>query len=231
LIDGTLLIDAGTALHQGRALFDVRTVLFTHAHPDHADPQLLLWRQAAMAAGARLAPLEIAGPPAALDLCRNWVHPADPVTWTSLRAGDEVDLASGHPVGAIAANHWTGMESVGPALLYVLNDRVLVGWDTAAPLPPVCRATRFDLVLLDCNDGDRPSSEHHHSLADFATTIGDLRTHGAVRAETRVVAVSLGHANPPGPELDRRLAACGAEPGYDGQVIQLSPRPRAAPAG
>jgi L-ascorbate metabolism protein UlaG (beta-lactamase superfamily) len=221
LVDDVLLVDAGTALHQERALTDLRTVLFTHAHPDHADPQLLLWRQAAMAAGAPVGPLEIAGPPAALDLCRDWVAPAEPVTWTELRAGDQATLASGHAVRAVPANHWPAAEAVGPALLYVLDERVLLGWDTAAPLPPACRAARYDLVLLDCNDGDLPHSAHHHTLADFAATVGDLRAHGAVHDGTRVVAVSLGHANPAEPRLSRRLAASGAEPGRDGQVIQL----------
>ena len=221
LVDGSLLVDAGTALHGGVSLRGVRTVLFTHAHPDHADPQLLLWRQAAMAAGAPVAPLEIAGPPAALDLCRHWVDPAEPVTWTPLRAGDKADLASGHAVEALAANHWAGFDGVGPALLYVLDGRVLIGWDTAAPLPPACRSQKFDLVLLDCNDGDRPASDHHHTLADFASTVDDLRAYGAVGPGTRVVAVSLGHANPPGPDLRRRLAACHAEPGHDGQTIHL----------
>lgn len=221
LIDDVLLIDAGTALHQQRALSQVRTLLFTHAHPDHADPQLLLWRQAAMAAGARVVPLQIAGPPAALDLCRAWVDPSEPVTWTPLHAGDRVTLHSGHSLRAAAANHWPGVDAVGPALLYIVNDRVLIGWDTAAPLPPECREARYDLVLLDCNDGARPASPHHHNLADFAATVADLRTHGAVHTSTTVVAVSLGHANPPGPQLHDHLAAVHAEPGHDGQIFDL----------
>lgn len=174
-----------------------------------------------MAAGAHVAPLQIAGPPAALDLCRAWADPAEPVTWTVLRPGDGAELASGHAIRAVAANHWHGQEAVGPALLYILDDRVLIGWDTAAPLPPACRDARYDLVLLDCNDGNRPWSAHHHTLVDFAATIDDLRTHGAVHSGTRVVAVSLGHANPPGPELNRRLAGSKAEAGQDGQVIHL----------
>jgi hypothetical protein len=156
-----------------------------------------------------------------LNLCRDWVSPGEPVTWTPLRPGDQAELASGHAVRALTANHWQGVESVGPALLYVLNDRVLVGWDTAAPLPTACREARYDLVLLDCNDGDRPSSAHHHTLADFAATIDDLRAHDAIHPATRIVGVSLGHANPPGPELDRRLAGSSAEPGRDGLVIHL----------
>ncbi|WP_168220810.1 MBL fold metallo-hydrolase [Streptomyces sp. RFCAC02] len=222
LVDGTLLIDTGSARRSRVPLDRVRTVLFTHAHPDHADPQPLLWRQYAEARRGAEAPLEIAGPPAALDLCRDWVRPGSPVTWTPLTAGQCVRLASGHRVRALAADHWRGDPYVGPALLYAVDDRLLAAWDTGEKLPDVEHPT-YDVVLLDCNDGLRPGTGEHHDLAAFARTVAALRARGAVGERTRVVAVALGCANPPGPELDAILARCGASAPFDGTVLTVPP--------
>lgn len=218
LVDGTLLIDTGSARRARVPLHEVRTVLFTHAHPDHADPQPLLWRQYAQARRDVAEPLEVAGPPAALDLCRDWVAPGAPVTWTPLLPGDAVRLASGHRVRAFAADHWRGDPYVGPALLYSVDDRLLAAWDTGPRLPEVAHAP-YDFVLLDCNDGLRRGDGQHHGLAAFARTVAALRERGAVGARTQVVAVALGCANPPGPELDAILARVGARAPFDGTVL------------
>ena len=42
---------------------------------------------------------------------------------------------------------------------------------------------------------------------------------GAVSADTDVVAVHLGHRNPPGPQLARRLAGLGARIVPDGTTL------------
>ncbi len=218
LVDGTLLIDTGGVRRAGVPLHGVRTVLFTHAHPDHADPQPLLWRQYAEARRGAEAPLEVAGPPAALDLCRDWVAPGSPVTWTPLLAGDRVRLASGHRVRALAADHWRDDPYVGPALLYAVDDRLLAAWDTGPRLPAV-EHPAYDFVLLDCNDGTRPGTGQHHDLASFARTVAALRERGAIGGRTRVVAVALGCGNPPGPELDAILGEVGATAPFDGTVL------------
>ncbi|RKN43802.1 MBL fold metallo-hydrolase [Streptomyces hoynatensis] len=218
LVDGTLLLDTGSARRATVPLDTVRTVLFTHAHPDHADPQPLLWRQARAAREGGLPPLEIAGPPAALDLCRDWVAPDDPVTWTPLRAGDQARLASGHRVRALPARHWPQDPHVGPALLYDVDATLFAAWDTGAPLPEAEHPT-YEFVLLDCNNGFLPPYPEHHNLADFAATLADLRARGAIGPHTRVVAVSLSCANPPGPELDAHLSRLGAEAPPDGTLL------------
>ncbi|WP_165358428.1 MBL fold metallo-hydrolase [Haloactinopolyspora alba] len=225
LIDRTLLIDTGSARRAAVPLDDVRTVLFTHAHPDHADPQPLFWRQSAHAGtDRREAPLEIAGPPAALEICRPWVAPAGPVTWTPLSGGQRLRLASGHTVAAMPARHWPDDPHVGPALLYNVDDRVLAAWDTGAPLPEHDHPT-YDVVLLDCTNGLGPPVDDHHDLDAFAHSVTRLRTRGAVDEHTQVVAVALGHRNPPGPELDEVLAGIGASAPLDGTVLVAGREP------
>ena len=49
---------------------------------------------------------------------------------------------------------------------------------------------------------------------------------GAVDEATEVVAVHLGHHNPPPDELDRLLTALGARAGDDGEVVSLRARGR-----
>ncbi|MBL1068006.1 MBL fold metallo-hydrolase [Streptomyces sp. 7-21] len=233
LVDDTLLIDTGNVRNAAVPLDAVRTVLFTHAHPDHADPQPLFWRYCAFKHAGRVAPLEIAGPPAALEVCRPWVDPEGPFTFTPLRAGQRQRLASGHTVRALPARHWPGDPHVGPALLYAVDERLLAAWDTGAPLPPADHpaAPGYDVVLLECNDGLRPAYPEHHNLQAFAGTVGGLRARGAIDDHTQVVAVSLGCGNPPGPELDAILARCGAAAHPDGTVLTAPPRPRPARQG
>ncbi len=81
---------------------------------------------------------------------------------------------------------------------------------------------RVDLVLLEETFGpvsDR--SEQHHHLHSFAETITTLRERGIVDSATRVLAIHLGHDNPPLAELREQLALCGAEALPDGTVIEL----------
>ncbi|HVU74923.1 MAG TPA: MBL fold metallo-hydrolase, partial [Mycobacteriales bacterium] len=196
LVDRTLLIDSGSVRRAHDDLSSVRTLLLTHAHPDHTDPQPLLWRS-----WVDRSPLEVAGPPAALDVCRGWTE-AD-VTWRPLHAGDEVVLASGHRVRALPAEHDPAM---GPPLLYDIDERLLVLWDTAPPLPAISGPAR-EVVLLECTSGDGPDLPGHHGFTAFARSIAELRRDGAVDDRTAVVPVHLGHRNPHGDELERRFAA------------------------
>ncbi|MGW0665094.1 MBL fold metallo-hydrolase [Streptodolium elevatio] len=214
-----MLIDTGNARGSAAVLSGVATVLLTHAHPDHTDPQVFLWRQAAHArSGEVVRPLEVAGPPKALDLCRDWVSPYEPVTWTPLLPGDSAVLASGHRVRALEARHWLGDPYVGPAVLYDVDGRLLAAWDTSPPLPevPEVPGKAYDFVLLDCNDGLLAQGREHHTLDEFLESVRRLRAQGAVDDLTHVCAVSLGCANPPGPELAAILAQVGASAPYDG---------------
>jgi adenosylcobinamide kinase/adenosylcobinamide-phosphate guanylyltransferase len=223
LLDDRILLDCGpetprAAERFGAPLSDVDLLLFTHAHPDHCHPQVLLWRRWA---GVRR-PLTVAGPSDALAACRDWVGPDDPVRFVVLAAGDTL-RHDGWTIRAVPATHTPG------AVLYDVEDpdgtRLLYATDTA-PLGTdaltLTEGRNYDAVLLEETWGDR--AEHgtdHHDLSTFPTTIAALRRRGALTPATRIRAIHLGHRNPPEPELGRRLAAWGADAPVDGETFTI----------
>jgi len=245
LLDGALLLDCGpdaprAAARFGLSLSAVRHVLFGHAHPDHTGPEALMWRDWSSAAGTGL---DVVGPPAALAVCQallaRWTPgAADALRFVEAGAGAMLTLGArpdAYTVRPVAARH--GDASVGPAVLYDVTGpdgtRVLYGCDTGAPLPEEARAAlagrAFDVVLLEENNGDQPGFGEHLDLDSFAAVVADLRRDGAVTATTEVLAVHLSHRNPPGDELDRRLAMIGARAPRDGERIERSPATIAGP--
>src|SRR5699024_2135100 len=89
------------------------------------------------------------------------------------------------------------------------------------------RGARFDAVFLEETLGHREEiSASHLGLPRFGAMLDRLREVGAVDGATEVVAVHLGHHNPPPDELDRHLAALGARAGADGEVVRLRARGR-----
>ncbi len=225
LVDGRLLLDCGpevpyAATRLGRSLSGVRHLLVTHSHPDHAGPMALLAR----AWAGRREPLDLVGPPQALAVFADWIGPHDPVRPRPVAAGDTVAL-DGYTVAVLEADH--GDEHTGPAVLYDVTapegGRLLYATDTG-PLPDstlaAVRGRAYDVVLLEESFGDRTDhGTRHLDLVTFAATIDELRARGAVVATTDVVAVHLGHHDPPPAELSERLAAAGARVAPDGSVL------------
>lgn len=228
LVDGAVLIDCGPetprgALRYGRTLAGVRHILCTHADFDHLDPAALLMRHWA----GRTEPLQVHGPAAVVSRCRDWVGPDDPVVFHDVAPGDELILSdTGHTVRVLAAAHTDALG--GAAVLYDIaraGTRMLWATDTG-PLPDPTHAAiagaRYDAVFLDQTFG--PHTEHgtdHHDLPAFAATVARMRGSGAVHRDTEIIAVHLSHHNPPGDELAQALAASGARPGRDGEVVRL----------
>ncbi|QNG21478.1 bifunctional adenosylcobinamide kinase/adenosylcobinamide-phosphate guanylyltransferase [Rhodococcus triatomae] len=224
LVDETLLLDCGpevprAALRYGRSLSGVRHLLITHAHFDHLGPQALLQRSWADGAG----PLDLVGPADALEACRTWVGPDDPVRFVPVAAGDSLTVGD-YRVRVLAAEHRVFRD--GDAVLYDVEGaggRILWACDTG-PLPAhwyghVADAG-FDAVFLEETFGDRlDHGTDHHDLPAFAHTVEKLRECGAVRDDTDVVAVHLGHHNPDIDTLRLRLSESGARPGTDGEVM------------
>lgn len=223
LVDDVLLIDCGTgapaaALAAGRRLDRLRAVLLTHDHPDHSAPMALLARTWA----GRDEPIDVVGPAAVLDTWRQWSGPDDPVTFRPVTAGDTFDL-DGYRVQVLPAEH------AQPAVLYLVEDdaghRLLYATDTG-PLPPqaveAAVRTPVDLLLLDETFGDaHDHGADHLDLVTFPRELARLRGAGALREAAEVVAVHLGHHNPPSPRLDERLAVWGARAGTDGEVLTV----------
>jgi len=235
IVDGTLLLDCGpeaprAAERQGRSLAEVRHLLFTHAHPDHAGPAALMWRGWTHTDE----PLDVAGPPALIEECRRWVEPDAPINWHELRAGDELELGS-YRVRAVAAAH--GDASIGPALLYDITgpDSARMLWATdTAPLPQstldAVDGAAYDAVFLELTNGDDLDTDTDHlDLRSWPLQVAELRRRGAVTDSTRLVPIHLGHGNPPPPKLRVRMGGWGAHVPQDGERVQVG-RAGAAPA-
>lgn len=225
LVDDELLIDCGpevpgAASRHGRTLAGVRHLLLTHAHSDHLGPQVLLSRSWVPGAGL----LELIGPADALELCRPWIGPEDPVHLVVVAAGDRLHVGA-YDVRVLPARHRVFTD--GDAVLYDVTGpdgaRILWATDTG-PWPgewfDAVRGAGFDAVFLEETLGDREDiSQAHLGLDRFGQMIRSLRAAGAVNSHTDVVAVHLGHHNPPLDQLAVRLAEHGARPGADGEVL------------
>ncbi|MFC9787540.1 bifunctional adenosylcobinamide kinase/adenosylcobinamide-phosphate guanylyltransferase [Rhodococcus sp. NPDC127528] len=225
LVDDVLLLDCGpevprAAAHAGRSLAGVRHLLLTHAHPDHTGPLALLMRSWA----GRTEPLDVVGPPEALDLCRDWVGPGDPIRWLPVAPGSVLRVGE-HAVRVLPAAH--RVVRAGDAVLYEVagpDSRKLLWATDTGPLPietlDAVRGARYDAVFLEETFGDLADHEPDHlDLTTFPRTLAALRVAGAVVDGTDVIAVHLGHHNPI--DLPERLRPWGVRVVDDGAVIVL----------
>ena len=229
LVDDRLLLDLGpdgprAALRQGVSLAGVEVVCVTHGHPDHHAWPAWMWR--GWAAGRR--PVTLVAPPAVVEAARERLD--DTVQVVTVAPGDRVS-AAGYDVVALPARH--SRPEVGPAVLYDLTapdgTRLLWGTDTGE-LPEqaleLAAGRAYDAVLLDLTSAHLPD---HLDLRSWPSQVAELRRRGAVVDTTRVVAVHVGHDNPPPAELDRVLAQWGASAPPDGTVLDLGGQPVGAP--
>jgi len=224
LVDDVLLVDCGpevprAATRHGVSLAVVQHLLLTHSHPDHAGPTAALFRSWAGCSHT----LDLVGPAQALDVFRDWVGPGDPVRFVVVEPGQTLELGE-HTVRVLAASH--GDATTGPGLLYDITgadgSRLLYATDTG-PLPPATVAAvagrAFDFVLLEETFGDVAHETDHLDLVTFPLAVAGLREVGAITEQTDVVAVHLGHHNPPTAELAARLRPWGARVVPDGSVL------------
>jgi adenosylcobinamide kinase/adenosylcobinamide-phosphate guanylyltransferase len=209
--------DGGAVRGRSSALVDDRLLL--DLGPDTAG--------AALRQGVSLSPVEAVlvthGQPARLRGRLTVVAPPsalaaddETVSRVEARPGDEVTVA-GCAVRVLPA--------AGGAVAYDVTGadgtRLLWGPGTGAlPAEALARTEgrRYDAVLLD--------------LASWPEQVAELRRLDAVTPATRLLAVHLGHDNPPPAELDRMLAGWGASAPRDGAVLDLGgPPPPPRPAG
>jgi adenosylcobinamide kinase / adenosylcobinamide-phosphate guanylyltransferase len=228
LIDGRLLVELGAetpraALRHGASLAGVEAVLVTHGHPDHHAWPAWMWR--GWAGGRR--PLVLVAPPAVVAEARP--HLDDAVRAVEVSPGDRLEVA-GYRVVVLPAAH-AGPE-VGPAVLYDVTapdgGRLLWACDTG-PLPDAAlelvRDRAYDVVALELTSAHLPG---HHDLCSWPEQVAVLRRLRAVVERTDLLAVHLGHDNPPPGELDRLLAQWGGRAPVDGEVVGAGARPRPA---
>lgn len=221
LVDDRLMLDLGAdlplaAIRQGAALATVDAVLVTHADQFCAEP--LQRRQCPPGSP----PLVLVGPPAVVAAAAPYA--GETVTLREARAGDRLQVA-GYDVVALPASgggsspalSWDVTGPDGGRLLYA---------PATGPLPEqalrLAAGRSYDLVLLGLPATPLPGRDTPADLAltGWPVQVERLRAHGAATANTRVVAVQLGHGNPPPDVLDAQLATWGASAGRDGQVLQ-----------
>lgn len=224
LVDDRLLLDLGpelprAALRQGATLAGVEAVLVTHAHDDHCASAALMWRSWQDAPG----PLQLVGPPSVVAACTPRADLS--VTLTPVSGGDRLRIA-GYDVVALPAAHGSA-----PAVLYDVTGpagaRLLYATDTGV-LPDetlrLATGRAYDAVLLELSTA---GSDSHLDLTTWPRQVQRLRECGAVTPRTQVVAVHLGHGNPPPDVLDALLGSWGGRAGRDGEVLRLGAAPGA----
>jgi adenosylcobinamide kinase/adenosylcobinamide-phosphate guanylyltransferase len=220
LIDDRLLLDIGAevpraAVRQGVTLADVEAVLVTHTHPDHHTPQAWMWR--GWAADRR--PLQLVAPAAVIEDARDKLD--DSTTAFSVTAGDRVTVA-GYQVRVLPAVH----SCRGEAVLYDVTGpdgtRLLWGTDSGLLADAAMSMTAdraYDVVLLELTSGHQENG--HLDVTTWPLQARRLRENGAITPSTRLLAIHLGHDNPPPDELDALLAGWGASAPRDGDLIDV----------
>lgn len=220
LVDDRLLIDLGpastqAAVRQGVSLHGVQVALVTHGHVDHHFRQAWVWRAWAEGVG----PLQVLAPPLVLAEASF----DDQVTAFEAHPGQTHEL-TGYTVRVLDAEH------PDDAVLYDVTGpdggRLLYATDTGVLPPDMVDAVAgrdFDIVLLELAGTPIPS---HLTLDTWPDQVARLREVGAVTERTQVLAIHVGHHNPPPDELDRQLAALGARAGLDGEVLDTVRRGR-----
>lgn len=231
LIDGVILIDAGPTVpsalaRAGRSLRNVHHVLVTHAHPDHLDPALLLW----LDWNPTPHTVHLWGPPAVVHACRDWIGPRTPVELHAIAPGDRLDLTT--PTGdylirVMAARHQgrTPDAVAAEAVLYDVatpeGGRMLYATDTGLldDVEPM-RDAAYDVILIEETFGDHVDhGTGHLDLTTLPIMLRRLTDVGARTDSTQVVAVHLGHHNPPEALLRDRLATMGVRLIDEGEAI------------
>src|SRR4051794_7647505 len=220
LLDDRLLLDIGpdgprAAGRFGVSLASVEAVCVSHAHPDHHGVPAWMWR--GWGAGRR--PLTPVAPTQVVADARPRLD--DTVTTHEVTAGASLAVA-GYQLRVLPAEH----KCPGEAVLYDVTGpdgiRLLCGTDTgplSAEALAMTEGRAYDAVLLELTSGHLENG--HLDLTTWPEQVAALRSTGAVNAATRLLAVHLGHDNPPPRELDAILAGWGASAPRDGDVLEL----------
>ena len=174
--------------------------------------------------------LHVWGPPAVVRACRDWIGPRTPVELHEVSPGDVLALPTpGGTYGAsvIAARHQgcTPDEVAAEAVLYDVacptGGRLLYATDTGL-IDDVesLRDAAYDVILVEETFGDHLDHGTGHLDMSTLPLMLDRLTHVGARTDSsQVVAVHLGHHNPPEALLRDRLAVMGVRLVDDGAVL------------
>lgn len=224
LLNGHILIDCGaTGLRNlerfGIPFSDVNTLLITHSHDDHFEPEQVL----ALAAETEH-PLDVYASPEALAM----LPESGTIVRHPLFAGEKFSL-NDIVVTVLPANHPTGIpgeaafhfcfETSGGNLLYALDG----AWMLKAAILLI-RNIRFDWVVLDCTMADAGDWRiFEHTDIDMAVhMVKSLSNLGIIDSDTRIVLDHFARTLWPEDEAARRekVAGTGFELAFDGMELR-----------
>jgi phosphoribosyl 1,2-cyclic phosphate phosphodiesterase len=232
LVNGDLLIDCGPDLFAAAQRFGVQldrleTLLVTHAHGDHWQPDNLGFRHPTFCP-TPLTPLRVFGPGPVTRTLRTSQHWDDlaekgAMSVQTVRAGQRFHSGR-YQVTALPANH-AGDQA---ALLYAVSDgarKLLYATDTG-PLSErawriAAREAPFDAVLMDETVG-RNRYREHQALETFLRDRQRFVDEGWLAEGARFVALHFSHqSNPPHDELVDYFSPRGVIVAYDGMEMEI----------
>jgi phosphoribosyl 1,2-cyclic phosphate phosphodiesterase len=231
LVEDDLLLDCGPDLvaatqRLGVSLRHLETLLITHAHEDHLEPDNLTLRLPTFCP-TPLPSLRVFGPADAVGAIRRQPY------WPRLEAEGRVSVEIVRPgqrwqsgryhITAIPATHIPDQV----CLLYVVDDgarRLLYAADSG-PLSEnarriVAQEAPFDAVLMEETMGSSPFWEGHHNTRSFLESRQRFVREGWLKEKTHFVAFHFSHqSNPPHEGLVRFFAPHGVRVAYDGMEL------------
>ena len=153
-----------------------------------------------------------------------WVPPERGDELIEAVPGVSIDVA-GVTLRAVPSTHGRGGADATAAecVLFDVDDgqhRLLYAADTGVPdeaMRDALRGRNFHLVLLELTFGSQgPRTPGHLDHTTFPATLSQLRDIDAVGDHSEVVAIHIGHHNPPTPQLAQTLHTWGARCVPDG---------------
>jgi phosphoribosyl 1,2-cyclic phosphate phosphodiesterase len=230
LIDGCIKIDLPPdticQMHRDRLDASEWTALvFTHSHEDHLAVSEIQYALYPFTELEQL-PFTIYGNAKIKQLIRAR-YPYWPIEFVEMTSFGEYRHAD-YKITALPANHEIEEECLnllferdGQTLLYATDTGI---WKD--PTFEFLAGKRLDCLVIECTEGFNDSSYLGHlNFERLKVVLARLRESGAVHDGTRVVTTH--HAHSGGAchdDLERVLGEMGAEPGFDGQVIEVRPK-------
>lgn len=230
LLDDDFKIDHGPDTmmqmqRQRRSLGRVKTILYTHDHPDHLYPIELKRASPPNTTTRPPEPIAVYGNDRVLGAIRKTFE--NPIDWSldlrPIRPFETIVTEQGDTILPLPATHSP------EALLFRITRRgkhILYGHDTGVlkteTIDSLSDGVALDVALFDCTHGIKDSlCEHHLNIPTMLRMIDTLRQRGAITDRTRVIATHFSHG---GRLLHEELVATlmphRVEVAFDGMLIQ-----------
>jgi phosphoribosyl 1,2-cyclic phosphate phosphodiesterase len=227
LVDGLLKIDfpPDTLCQLQREGLDARdwsAILFTHSHEDHFAVGEIQYAMYPFTEFEQLPCTVLGNPTIGRILAQR--YPEWPIDFVEMRSFCSYHHTS-YLITPILARHQIDEECLnliiqrdGKTLLYATDTGI---W--AEPTFQFLTDYRLDCLVIECTEGLQGSSyEGHLDIKGLGHVLERLRKAGTVDDGTRVVTTHHAHTgNATHHELREALAPLGAEPGFDGILVEF----------